>query len=169
MGNAFPVVAGDRFWRLTVLGPADPHITPSGYRIRQVAVRCDCGAETVVHLGNLRSGNSTNCGCLRNERSRQRRTTHGMSTEPIYACWCNMKQRSSGHYIRGYRGVGRDARWDRFETFLADMGPTYFAGAVLARFGDTGDYTPMNCRWLTAAENNAEAARVRRQRKAGRP
>lgn len=52
---------GDRFGKLTVIGPAPHEIgAPPSY-----ICRCDCGNEKVVLGGNLRSGNTRSCGCLR--------------------------------------------------------------------------------------------------------
>ena len=38
---------------------------------------CDCGNEGVVITGNLRSNGSLSCGCLANELTSMRCTTHG--------------------------------------------------------------------------------------------
>ena len=63
-----PVVdeTGNRHGKLTVLGRAG--LT----RNRQILWRClcDCGNESVVTGGSLRSGNTQSCGCLRKERLR---------------------------------------------------------------------------------------------------
>lgn len=84
-----------------------------------------------------------------------------MSDTRIYSCWEAMKQRSTPgssaqRDVPSYQGVSRDPRWNSFEAFYEDMGPTYFEGAVLARYKDQGDYTPNNCRWVTKADNNRE-------------
>lgn len=151
------VTPGERFGRFTVIEEVARHVSPNGQPQRRVFARCDCGAEVVVLFASLRSGKSKSCGCAKREASRARATKHGQRRTGLYYCWCNMKQRSSGKYPRpAYNGVGRDPRWDDFVTFAADMGPTYFEGAVLARYGDQGDYGPTNCRWLTVSENSAE-------------
>lgn len=81
-----------------------------------------------------------------------------MTRTPIYMAWQNMLSRTtpgSAHQraYPTYVGVQRDPRWDTFGAFFEDMGATYFPGACLARYGDAGDYTPDNCRWLTKAGN----------------
>lgn len=157
MVAAITITPGERFGRFTVLAEAEHHVSPNGQRLRRLHVRCDCGTEVEVMLGSLRSGKSVSCGCAKREISAARATKHGKRHTGIYYCWCNMKQRSSGRYPRpAYAGVGRDSRWDSFDEFCADMEATYFPGAVLARHGDTGDYGPTNCRWLTKVENSAE-------------
>lgn len=161
MPAARVMAIGERFGRLVVIERApNRRQQPSGRTYRVVKVRCDCGTELEIALSNLRSGNSTTCGCSRDGAFQARVTKHGMSETGIYFCWLNMKQRSSGHYTRpAYKGVGRDPRWDSFDNFVADMGATYFDHAVLARYGDTGDYTPTNCRWITKSQNSAEQRR----------
>lgn len=60
-----------------------------------------------------------------------------------------------------YVDVGVCERWNRFENFRDDMAATFFEGAVLGRYGDVGDYTPTNCRWITKAENTREMHELR--------
>ena len=63
-----------------------------------------------------------------------------------------------------YAGVRCDPRWATFEGFLANQpaGRPFEPGLVLARLGDTGDYTPENTRWATKAENSREMNEVSR-------
>lgn len=60
-------LAGQAFGRLTV-------VEDSGRRLKGGAVvwrcACSCGGEAYVITANLRSGNTTSCGCLQVERSR---------------------------------------------------------------------------------------------------
>lgn len=157
MAASIVIEPGARFGRLVVLAEAERRLSPNGQPLRRVHVECDCGQRFDTNLGSLRSGKTRSCGCLKVEASRARATKHGMRHTGLYWCWCNMKQRSSGHYPRpAYAGVGRDQRWDSFDNFRADMEATYFPGAVLARIGDVGDYGPTNSRWLTASANNSE-------------
>lgn len=62
-----------------------------------------------------------------------------------------------------YAGVRRDPRWDTFEGFVANQPPGagYEVGLVLSRLGDTGDYSPENCRWATKAMNTREWSEAR--------
>ena len=43
--------------------------------------RCDCGREKVVSGNHLRKGAVLSCGCLRDEKSAARSTTHGLTTD----------------------------------------------------------------------------------------
>lgn len=94
--------------------------------------------------------------------------SHGLSYTPIYKAYYAMVQRTRGDFHlksygrSGYEGVRRDPRWDTFEGFLAHPpAGEPGRGMMLARYGDTGDYTPENCRWATKAENSREANETR--------
>lgn len=146
---------GTVFGNLTFVEEAEPHVWADGTRSRTGLFKCVCGAEKVIRIEQVKSGNTRSCGCKAGRR------THGQSGTKLYMAWEGMKQRttpgsSEQRNTPSYVGVGRDPRWDSFEAFAADMGPTHFDGAVLARLGDLGDYTPTNCRWLTRADNNRE-------------
>lgn len=49
---------GQRFGKLTVIGPAENIGTRTAWRCR-----CDCGRETVVRTLHLRDGHVSSCGC----------------------------------------------------------------------------------------------------------
>ncbi len=61
-------MTGQRYGRLVVIDLAPR--SPSG-RVRWNC-RCDCGAMTVAQANNLRSGNTTSCGCYIREISAAR-------------------------------------------------------------------------------------------------
>ncbi len=52
-------LTGQRYGKLTVLGPAPNVGTRTAWRCR-----CDCGRETTVTSGHLRSGHTSSCGCI---------------------------------------------------------------------------------------------------------
>lgn len=62
-------LTGDRYGQLTVLREGDPIVKPGqNRRVRQWVCVCDCGNETVVRHGNLRSGSIKSCGCQQDVR-----------------------------------------------------------------------------------------------------
>ncbi len=99
----------------------------------------------------------------------QLRLTHGhsrrgkKSTE--YVVWNSMKNRCYNPKVKSYpsyggRGIKVCNRWMKFENFLADMGERP-AGMTLDRKDNSGDYTPINCKWSTPKEQAANR-RVKR-------
>ena len=54
---------GEKFGNLTVIERAETHITAGGQKKIMWLCKCDCGNITIAQGGNLRSGNTTNCGC----------------------------------------------------------------------------------------------------------
>lgn len=158
-----PVNPGDRYARLVVV----EEVEQDGTR-RRVRFRCDCGNEKVALLENVRAGHTTSCGCYLIEQV----STHGHSKQKHggYESWRNMIARTTpgGSAQRNrpnYVGVTRLPSWSAFEGFWADMGATWFDGAVLGRYGDEGDYTPTNCRWITKSENSREKSNRPRKKR----
>lgn len=144
---------GDSFGSLTYEGPSETKY--------KSWFRCACGTLKEIWTGNVTSGDTVSCGCVRKKTTADLRGTHHQSGTSLYQCWKDMKRRStegSAYHARRptYVGVRRDPRWDDFEAFAADMADGYFPGAVLSRVGDQGDYTRANCRWLTKSENSKE-------------
>ena len=52
-------LTGQRFGKLSVLGPAENIGVQTAWRCR-----CDCGRETVVTTKRLRAGRTVSCGCV---------------------------------------------------------------------------------------------------------
>ena len=112
------------------------------------ACRCSCGTERMVLARLLRSGGSTSCGCGR--------ARHGHTKGRTYKSWRSMLQRCTNQnapdFSRyGGRGIQICERWNSFENFLADMGIRP-QGKSLDRIDNSKGYTPENCKWSTASE-----------------
>lgn len=59
-------IPGERYNKLTVVSEG-PRCEPDkkGWRERQWLVRCDCGAQKLIRMANVRYGNVKSCGCAR--------------------------------------------------------------------------------------------------------
>ena len=157
---------GKTFSRLTVVARAG--FAPNGEATWRC--HCICGTTGVVVQGaNLRSGNTTSCGCHRLEVLRSKSTTHGHTKNyrrtPEYRTWAGMIGRchSPKHTkFKFYGGKGRGVfgPWRKFENFNAYLREHLGAkpaGMVLSRIDKRIGYRPGNIRW--AKESGRPRAR----------
>ena len=159
-------IQGKRFGRLMVI----ERVTVQGANNAMWKCRCDCGNETVAAAANI--GRTTfSCGCLAKEkaaetlRGNSNNRTHGLTGTPEYQAWTKMKLRcydpnNHRYYTYGARGIAVCDQWrDSFETFFADVGPRPSPKHSIDRIDHNGDYTPNNCKWSTATQQNRNTTR----------
>ncbi len=122
---------------------------------------CECGNEVLATANNLASGAVKSCGCYQREIAKtvgNRSRTHGLTNSSIYAIWDSMHQRCTNpnrkDFVKyGARGILVCERWKEFHNFFADMGDKP-AGMSLDRVDNSKGYSPENCRWATAKQQN---------------
>ncbi len=116
---------------------------------------CHCGNLKIVRGDHLRSGRIKSCGCFRNfgEAHGHSGNGRGRLPSPTYYSWRRMidrctSQRNENWKYYGAQGVQIHENWMKFSNFLADMGERP-PSTTLGRIGDSGNYEPGNCRWMT--------------------
>lgn len=151
-------IVGKKFGRLVV-------VEFDGIRSRHYywKCKCECGNQSVVDGGKLKSGHTQSCGCLLNERRIESHLKHGQNrkslTTPEYTAWQSMKQRcndtaSKSYHRYGGRGIKICERWNDFSSFFEDMGSRPSIKHSIERIEVDGNYEPNNCKWATAKEQS---------------
>lgn len=137
-------------------------------------VRCRCGNVLVVRGYCLTSGMTKSCGCLKPDKNKELRTTHGLGGSPIWRIWAGIKNRCYNKRVKAYhnyggRGIKVCERWltgdgtrGGFECFYADMGDRPSPEHSIDRYPDNdGDYEPTNCRWATDSQQQRNTQRTK--------
>ncbi len=129
---------------------------------------CDCGEEVLVPHGNLVSGITKSCGCLRKEITGNHTRIHGYSKEKLYLVWKAMKKRCYSQNDKHYKwygslGVKVCEEWKgdycAFRKWAYENGyksEASYSTHTVDRINPYGDYEPTNCRivdWKTQRHN----------------
>lgn len=130
--------------------------------------RCDCGNTKNVRASDLKRGKTKSCGCIQEEFVSNLNKTHGLTGEPLYTVWQNIKARCYNENNPRYedwggRGVKMCDEWkDDFESFYSwALGNGYKDGLSIERIDNNGNYEPGNCCWIP---NKKQASNTRKNK-----
>ena len=155
MGKPRLNLVGRRFGKLNVIARIEPPIGKTRF-----VCDCDCGNKTVATGIDIKSGNTTSCGCVKKVIGYTSNLKHGGASGKFtgaYRAWRSMKQRCLDKNCKAYadygaKGVTVCQQWiDSFESFLSDMGERP-NGYSLERINVFDGYHPANCKWIPLKE-----------------
>lgn len=161
-------LTGNRYGRLVAIEEA----ARKGKKRRWRCI-CDCGNETVVFQNDLRLNKTTSCGCYHKEVISDLMHKHGgkKQKERLYTIWNNMKNRCrnpNDHSYEWYGGKGICVcnEWKKYE-FFRDwaLENGYEENLTIDRIDSEKDYSPKNCRWITASENSKRVKHPKTERR----
>ena len=114
---------------------------------------CFCGEKFITAGNNLKTGNTTSCGC----NSKKNALKHGKTQSPEYQSWAHMIQRCNNKRSKdcsrwGGRGIKICKRWHSSKNFLKDMGERPTDHHSIDRIDNNKSYCKKNCRWATPKE-----------------
>ncbi len=164
-------LTGKRFGRLVVTSITKKRVCTHVVWLCQ----CDCGKITSVVSGDLLSGGTKSCGCLRKEQRANSKPSfkHGDASRRkparLYNIWAKMKDRCLNPNCKDYKYYGGKGivvceSWKN--SYLAfkwwAMSHGYEESLSIDRIKHRGNYEPSNCQWLTNSENVKKAYKDRR-------
>jgi hypothetical protein len=160
--NGFIEMSGQKYGRLSVIAYAG-----SLKKKARWECLCDCGSAYVAIGHDLRSGNTSSCGCIHREQLVARNRTHGRSGTTEYNIWAGMIDRCTrpahkDFHRYGGRGITICDRWrNSFEAFFSDMGCRPSQKHSIDRMDNDGNYEPGNCQWTTQTMQVRNSRRAR--------
>lgn len=109
---------GAQFGKLTIIGTAPSHRTPSGAVRLKFLCKCQCGSTVSVQKPSLLSGATRSCGCARHapmtKQIARARVAYalrtGRITKPARCSQCKSPGPVQGHHHRGYENP-LDVMW----------------------------------------------------------
>lgn len=159
IGRRYAELSGKRFGKLLVLYRVNQ--TEDGDHAPLWKCQCDCGNTVKVKSGNLMSGKTNSCGCIRREKTSllgRSRRIYSATEKRLHSIWIDMLRRcenpsNKDFHNYGARGITVFNEWHTFEAFKVwSFENGYASGLSIDRINVDGGYSPSNCRWATVME-----------------
>lgn len=152
-------LTGRKFNKLTVIKRAD-----NDGKFVTWLCECECGNTVTVRGNNIKSGNTSSCGC--NNHTGKGKYKHGLSDSRLYSIWEHMKARCNNKHSKDYsnyglRGIKVCEQWnDNFKTFKEwALSNGYNKTLTIDRINNNEGYNPSNCRWVERKTQNNNTRR----------
>lgn len=146
-------ITGLKFNRLLAVRPLDDRDL-AGKLLWEF--QCDCGNMHKANSSAVKCGNTKSCGCLRDDSTRERFSTHGMSGTKEYISWAHMLNRCFNENCKDYPtygavGIVAQESWRKFDNFIKYIGiqPKDGKKYSLDRIDNKFGYIEGNVRWAT--------------------
>ncbi len=137
---------GDRFGALRAIEKIYV-TTKSGRKTPKWKCQCDCGRLTEVFPTNLRSGNTTSCGCKMKYGFEEAKYKGTAYAREVRRRWRDMMRRAKARHI----DVEKSLR--TFPGFWKALGRSYSPGARLTRVTRSLGYYSDNLYWRPAEDD----------------
>ena len=155
---------GEKYGKLSVIR----RISEKGKSVKYECV-CDCGNHVIVLGSNLVAGATRSCGCIRKEKTKKLKLSHGKWGTRIYKCWRNMLDRCENEKNKEYKNYGgREiqvcSEWHDFSKFYEwAVANGYKNSLTIERMDVNKGYSPENCIWAdlyTQARNRTDNRKI---------